>query len=584
MNRCLPQQTRFQTSFIEREILFDADRITLSREEYIELRSQSAESIHWRWAYEAVCKREKALEYELKYKVNYWKAQHAKAREREEELKVEIKERDAKIRDLNQRYFGKKSEQAITSEISPEGADIAKKRPKGQQKGKAGHGRTKHSNLPVHQESIPLNQTACPKCGKEYSSLADEESEIIEVEIAAHIRHIGRNRCAKNCTCTPGSKIITASVPPKLFPKTIYGTSVWTEVLLNKFLYAQPINRILNNFSSLGLKISPGTIAGGLQKTVPLFEPLYKAFYQEQMKEIRFHCDESRWEVYVVKEGKTGYRNYIWVFRSPKVVYYIIDPTRSAKVPIKHFSELENEKVTVICDRYGSYKKLERLNAKVTLSYCWAHVRRDFVNFIRNHPHLKDWGLKWLAVINNIFHINNERLSVWDSKLSLSAQSVAFKEQQKILRSALVKMKRDVDSLLAADKKAKVSEQLAKPQLTVIKSLQNHRKGLIVFYKHPEIPMDNNPAERSIRNPVIGRKNYYGSGSLWSADLASRMFSIFQTMSLWNINQRTWLTLFLQACTQNKGKSPENLDEFLPWKMSEERLEALRKPLPKNSS
>ncbi len=45
--------------------------------------------------------------------------------------------------------------------------------------------------------------------------------------------------------------------------------------------------------------------------------------------------------------------------------------------------------------------------------------------------------------------------------------------------------------------------------------------------------MDNNNAERSIRSPVTGRKNFYGSGSLWASQLAAMMFSFFQTVGLW---------------------------------------------------
>ena len=44
--------------------------------------------------------------------------------------------------------------------------------------------------------------------------------------------------------------------------------------------------------------------------------------------------------------------------------------------------------------------------------------------------------------------------------------------------------------------------------------------------------MDNNAAERILRNPVVGRKNYYGSGSVWSAYLAAMMFSVLQTVLL----------------------------------------------------
>jgi transposase len=37
------------------------------------------------------------------------------------------------------------------------------------------------------------------------------------------------------------------------------------------------------------------------------------------------------------------------------------------------------------------------------------------------------------------------------------------------------------------------------------------------------VALDNNAAERVLRNPVVGRKNYDGSGSVWSAHLAAVM-------------------------------------------------------------
>jgi transposase len=90
--------------------------------------------------------------------------------------------------------------------------------------------------------------------------------------------------------------------------------------------------------------------------------------------------------------------------------------------------------------------------------------------------------------------------------------------------------------------------------------------------------MDNNSAERAIRNPVVGRKVYYGSGSIWSAALAAMMFTIFQTVILWKLNPRTWTRLYLECCAQNGGKAPDDLSAFLPWKMSKDRLQQLSQP------
>ncbi len=92
--------------------------------------------------------------------------------------------------------------------------------------------------------------------------------------------------------------------------------------------------------------------------------------------------------------------------------------------------------------------------------------------------------------------------------------------------------------------------------------------------------MDNNRAENTIRTPVTGRKNYYGSGSIWSAQLAAMLFSILQTLALWGINPRHWLTRYLTACAENGGSAPQDIDPFLPWSMDETRRAALGRPHP----
>lgn len=565
MNSCPLQIIPTNPSPLEGEVLpFVAQKtVTLTQQEYIELKWQSA----------------------------YWKSHHARAIVREAELKEELKQKEAIIRDLNQRLYGKTSEKGGSkADVNPNDNKKKSARSRGQQKGSATHGRTQRLDLSVIPEVIPLSETACETCGLDYSLLAShEESDIIEIEVVAHKRRIKRQKCVKNCTCSPGSKIITAPLPPKLIPRSPYGNSIWEEILLRKFLHAQPVNRTLNDFKSLGLTIAPGTIAGGLKKLAPLFEPIYKAFHQQQMTENRFHNDETRWEVYEEVEGKTGHRWYLWLTRSVSVVYYRMDPTRSANVPITHFADLISKIVIVICDRYSAYKKLARLNLAIILAFCWAHVRRDFLNLARSRPDLSEWGLDWVNEISKLFHLNNQRIETWDPGLPLTQQSPLFQERHDALGIALNRMKSRALALIEEDdqaikKNGEIRGILVAIQRKVLVSLCEHWKGLIVFYDYPEVKMDNNSAEQSMRNPVLGRNGYYGSGCLWSADLAAMQFSIFQTMLLWHLNPRTWLRLYLDACAKNRGSPPEDLSEFLPWKMNETRLLQLSKPPDDNTS
>jgi len=157
----------------------------------------------------------------------------------------------------------------------------------------------------------------------------------------------------------------------------------------------------------------------------------------------------------VAIEGKVGTRWYLWVTRSPSVVFYCIDPSRSAAVPGAHFAGLQVDQVIIVCDRYSAYKKLARLAANILLAFCWAHVRRDFLDAGRAFPELEPSALQW-----------KERIA------------------------------------------------------------------------------------------------------------------ILQTLALWGINPRHWLTAYLTACAANGGNAPRNIEPFLPWSMEEARRAALSRPYP----
>ena len=125
---------------------------------------------------------------------------------------------------------------------------------------------------------------------------------------------------------------------------------------------------------------------------------------------------------------------------------------------------------------------------------------------------------------------------------------------------------------------------LAEPCVKVLTSMKAHWSGLTIFVACPWVPMDNNTAERAMRGPVVGRKNFYGSGALWAGTLAATMYSLLATLKLYGINPRTWLNAYLQACANNGAKAPADLSAFLPWSMDALRLAAMRSHVPIESA
>ena len=246
----------------------------------------------------------KAEHIDLIHRAKYWEAQHAQLKKKCARLEDEIQRKDARIRDLTNRVFGKKSEkQSAKKSEKPDSS--SSQRSRGQQKGSTGHGRTPRPNLPVVNEKVDLpdGDKCCSCCGlpRVPRPALDETSDIIEVDVKAYKRRIRRPAYVRNpgCHCPDVPTVITAPPPPRLIPRSPYAVSFWVDVLLSKFQYSQPTHRYLQDLNDRSLPVSPGTVAGGLQAITPLFEPIMAGLHKKQMSEDLFHNDEIRWEVYV---------------------------------------------------------------------------------------------------------------------------------------------------------------------------------------------------------------------------------------------------------------------------------------------
>jgi transposase len=241
-------------------------------------------------------------------------------------------------------------------------------------------------------------------------------------------------------------------------------------------------------------------------------------------------------------------------------VVFRLDPTRSHDVPESHFPA--EARVVLMVDRYSAYKAMAQVKlGNVVLVFCWAHVRRDFVTVGKGWPEHKEWALAWLRRIRALDHQDRRRRRSQAGSNDFTAADVA-------LRQTVAAMQAQANAELADPK-------LPTPCHKVLTSLQEHWAGLTRFLDDRRIPLDNNASERRIRGPALGRKNYYGSGSLWSGRLAATLFSLLATLSMAKINVRTWLTWYLNCCAENGGRAPSDIKAFLPWEMSVEKRREL---------
>ena len=437
-------------------------------------------------------------------------------------------------------------------------------RRRGQQSGAPGHGRTARPGLEERNEehNPPSDARVCGGCGSPYTANGAEESALVEIEVSAHRRVIRRPRWRRTCGCASSPAEVTAPPVPRLFARTPYGTSVWSRFLFERYACLRPLHRVCGWLSDQGLPVSPGTLADSVHRFRPLFEPVGAAILAHQNGAALRHADETSWRVRALR-GREG-SGYAWLWASvvSGAVYFHVDPSRSAEAAMKLFEGVRCPTV-LVCDRYSAYKKLARLlGGRVTLSFCWAHMRRDFIRCAAGHVDLTGWCREWLGRIATVYRLHKARLALHAP--GIERQTPAFDAAHDALSEALGGMFAAAERQLA---RLPPEAREGKP----LRSLLNHREGLSVFLDRPRVPLDNNLAERLLRGPAIGRRLSFGSDSESGARFTALMYSVTGTLRLNGLDVPRWLDGWLAACARGGGRPPDDLSPWLPWSMDAAR-------------
>ena len=513
---------------------------------------------------------------------------------REREL-AGVKQRN---RDLLRSPFGKRSEkrqgsgerEAAGTPPAPGGAaeDEPSQRSRGGQRGAVPHARAKREGLGEREECLEpdADQRQCEDCGKPYCRNGEEVSETVEVEVQGYVRRVRRVRYRAGCGCAQkkGQPVPEVLPPaePRLFRGTSYGLSVWVAFLVQVYWQRHPVRAFEREWGEFGVRLPAGTLLGHVGDFLTWFEPLEAALAARQEEALLVHGDETSWVVHVRAEAGDNPRCWLWCSLTADAVRFRVDSARSAEAAAKLFGRLGLIcTVVLLCDRYSAYVKLARdYPGQFEIAICWVHARRDFVTLGRQREDLKQWAEGILERIGRLYQLNAERLAEWHPQSALEGQSEAFGAAQQRLEAECAALfeqaEQQVAALTAAAKQAPEGAD-KDPRLGPLESLLRHRAGLEVFLEKPFVPMDNNPVERALRRPVIGRKLSFGSHSEDGAALQGTLLSVFATLDMAGLDLRRWLAAFLRECA-GIGRNAVVVDPcaWLPWGMPAQRLQDLQ--------
>ena len=437
-------------------------------------------------------------------------------------LFTEVQLLQERLNDANRRLFGESSEKREHTTSEAEAAETSAPPPK-----KRGHGPAPQTELPRFeiQHTVAPQDAVCTSCGGEMQVWEGQEETSEEVtSIERHFVVHVHTRQKLRCSC--GGCIKVADAPLKLREAGRYSVDFAIEVAVSKYLDHLPLERQVRIMAREGLTVESQTLWDQVEALATWMQPAWKRLGEFQREQPLLHVDETPWRL--TERQSPAKRWWAWVSRSDSGVYFELKDTRSAKGAQ---SLLLGYCGLVMSDGYAAYKAIHRetLLAKGTTfqhAHCWAHVRRKFVELEESFPAESKEALRQLGAL---FAIERK---VPESRVdadSLAARLALRRERSAPLVHAFGRWIASLTPL---------------PQSGLAKAVQyteNLWLGLNVFLTQPRVPLSNNAAERAVRGPVIGRKNYYGSRSQRGCQVAAIFYSLLESAKLCGLEPKAYL-------------------------------------------
>jgi transposase len=437
---------------------------------------------------------------------------------------------------IKSKFFGRSSEKLPSSQLEDEHVKTQQKLPP---KERVQLPSLRYPNVPLIEKDLAFKEIPnCSCCNKKLSdSGLTEDSERLTVIPKKFIierlkRHIYR------CEGCHG-ELVTAPNLPRIKEGSSYGDELMIDVAVSKYDYLIPIERYVRMAEDLGVEgLPPQSLIETTHYLADYLEPVYQGIKTEVSAAEVLHADETPHRMLEGDKKKTW---YLWGFSTPQSSYFELHNTRSGDVASRFLTEATC--TYLVSDVYSGYKKavtdaneIRRKNKLPVIEslYCNAHARRKFKESKENFEAESSY---FLESYSRIYHLNT-------NKGDRSEVQKIFKEMQVYAMEAIVQ----------CPEKSSLGKALGY-------FLKNF-KELTKFTESPELPIDNNSQERQMRNPVVGRKTWYGTHSKRGAKTAAILFSIIESCKLNGLNSNEYIET--QVKNLQSGRLIETPAKFNP--------------------
>jgi transposase len=393
----------------------------------------------------------------------------------------------------------------------------------------------------------------CPGCGgTTFSRIGQDEREVLEYIPSSFkvIRHLRPKLSCRSC-----ETIVQAPMPSLPIERGRPGPGLVAHVLVSKYCDHTPLHRQSVIYAREGVELDRATLADWVGQAEFLLSPLAEAIGRHVRTGSVLHADDTTVPVLAPGEGKTRTaRLWVavrderpWGSDVPPAAFYLYAPDRKG---------IRAEALLGTCHGFlhaDGYAGFERLFQPITPGgdpplievFCWSHVRRKFYDV--HHATTSPIALEALERIAALFAIDS---SVRGRPPEQRA-AVRTEHAQPLLAQLKTFLETSLNQVSGKSALAKA-----------IRYALSRWNGLSRYISNGRLEMSNNAAERAMKPPVLGRKNYLFCGSDAGGQRAACIYTIIESCKMNGVEPQAYLTDIL---TRIADHPIQKINDLLPW-------------------
>lgn len=389
------------------------------------------------------------------------------------------------------------------------------------------------------EESFELDEAdmMCPQCGGTLEEMEGqaERSEMIDVvEVEYRVVKVAR----KKYRCRCGGCVETAPGPERAVEGGRYSLDFAAKVAHDKYEHHVPLERQCRMMKRHGLKVSSQTLWAQVWSVAQMLRPVADAIKASILAQDVIGLDQTGWPD-LRKAGNKKWQ--MWALTAPGAVYHQIRDDKSAATMLDLLGDFRG---TIVADRFSSHDSAAATAAggardgpPFKMVGCWAHIRRKFGDCEAAFPQARSM----LDMIRELYDVEEEAA---DQAALAKLRQTKSKEILARIHAWLWSCSYPSTVALGA----------------AVKHTVKHWDYLKAFADDPALWIDNNPTERAIRGPVVGRRNHFGSKSRRGRQAAAILYSVIETAKLHDVDIRAYLVEAARRSRLSAGR-----DVVLPW-------------------